>query len=112
MIPIGAFRFAPGQMSSGSHVGPAEAALIHQRLGAARSLAIHWGTFRLSYEGYDTPPRMLAAAMRCTGGTGFAAAAIGVSFEVPVYARPQPGQAMERDAMLKCLDTPEVKALH
>ncbi|MBM0669080.1 MBL fold metallo-hydrolase, partial [Klebsiella pneumoniae] len=53
MIPIGAFRFAPGQMSSGSHIGPAEAALIHQRLGAARSMAIHWGTFRLSYEGYD-----------------------------------------------------------
>ena len=111
MIPIGAFRFTPGQMSAGSHVGPAEAALIHQRLGAARSMAIHWGTFRLSYEGYLTPPRMLAAAMRCTGGTGFDAAAIGVPFEVAPYAPPQAGKPMERDAMLACMDTPEVKAL-
>ena len=111
MIPIGAFRFAPGQMSSGSHVGPAEAALIHQRLGAARSMAIHWGTFRLSYEGYDTPPKMLALAMRCTGGTGFNAARIGVPFEVPPYAKPQTGKPLKRDAMLACMDTPAVKAL-
>ncbi len=112
MIPIGAFRFAPGQMSSGSHIGPAEAALVHQRLGAARSLAIHWGTFRLSYEGYDTPPRMLAAAMRCTGGKGFAAAAIGVPFEVAPYVKPQTGKPLEPAAMLACMDTPAVKALH
>lgn len=111
MIPIGAFRFAPGQMSSGSHVGPAEAALIHQRLGAARSMAIHWGTFRLSYEGYDTPPRMLAAAMRCSGGDGFTAETIGVPFEVAPYATPRRGKPMARDSMLRCLDTPEVKAL-
>lgn len=111
MIPIGAFRFAPGQMSSGRHVGPAEAALIHQRLGAARSMAIHWGTFRLSYEGYDTPPRMLAAAMRCSGGDGFTAETIGVPFEVAPYATPRTGKPMARDSMLRCLDTPEVKAL-
>jgi len=111
MIPIGAFRFQPGQMSSGSHVGPAEAALIHQRLGAARSLAIHWGTFRLSYEGYDTPPKMLAAAMRCTGGSGFTAERLGVPFEVAPYAKPAAGKPMTSPEMMRCLDTPEVKAL-
>ncbi|MCP3734794.1 MBL fold metallo-hydrolase [Sphingomonas sp. RP10(2022)] len=111
MIPIGAFRFVPGQMSSGSHVGPAEAALIHQRLGAARSMAIHWGTFRLSYEGYDTPPKMLAAAMRCTGGSGFTAERIGVPFDVPPYAVPVAGKPMAQADMLRCLDTPAVKAL-
>jgi L-ascorbate metabolism protein UlaG (beta-lactamase superfamily) len=111
MIPIGAFRFTPGQMRSGSHVGPAEAALIHQRLGAARSLPIHWGTFRLSFEGYDTPPRMLAAAMRCTGGAGFAAERIGVPFEVPVYAPPVRGTAMTSPQVMRCLDTPAVRAL-
>lgn len=118
MIPIGAFRFTPGQMSSGSHVGPAEAALIHQRLGASRSMAIHWGTFRLSYEGYDTPPKMLEAAMRCTGDERFTAEKIGVPFEVGPY-RPLivPPAAIpfpivdNREDMFRCLDTPEVRAL-
>jgi L-ascorbate metabolism protein UlaG (beta-lactamase superfamily) len=111
MIPIGAFRFRPGQMRSDAHVGPAEAALIHQRLGAARSLPIHWGTFRLSYEGYDTPPKMLAAAMRCTGGSGFTAQRLGVPFEVAPYAKPATGKAMTPPEMMRCLDTPAVKAL-
>ncbi len=111
MLPIGAFRFASGQMSSGSHIGPAEAALVHQRLGAARSMAIHWGTFRLSYEGYDTPPMMLTLAMRCTGGGGFTAERIGVPVAIPPYALPQRGRPLDRDAMLRCLDTPEVAAL-
>ena len=111
LIPIGAFRFAAGQMSSGSHIGPAEAALVHQRLGATRSLPIHWGTFRLSYEGYDTPPRLLAATMRCTGGSGFDAVALGGPQEV-APASPMPAAAMmERDAVLRCLDTPAVRAL-
>ena len=111
LIPIGAFRFVPGQMSSGSHVGPAEAALIFQRLGAGHAIPIHWGTFRLSYEAYDTPPKMLAAAARCIGATGFAPAAIGVPQSIPpVGARPAI-PPMTREAMLACLDTPEVRAL-
>lgn len=111
LIPIGAFRFAPRQMSSGSHIGPAEAALVHQRLGATRSLPIHWGTFRLSYEGYDTPPRLLAAAMRCTGGNGFDAVTLGSPQEI-APASPMPAAAMmKRDTVLRCLDTPAVRAL-
>jgi L-ascorbate metabolism protein UlaG (beta-lactamase superfamily) len=112
LIPIGAFRFSPGQMSSGSHIGPAEAALVFQRLGAARAIAIHWGTFRLSYEGYDTPPKMLEHAMRCSGQTGFDAVPFGTPQEIP--PAPTLGQLsprMERAAMLACMDTPEVKAL-
>ena len=111
LIPIGAFRFAPGQMSSGSHIGPAEAALVYQRLGAARAIPIHWGTFRLSYEGYDTPPKMLAAATRCAGARGFEAVALGTAQEIaPASSRP-PAPAMTRAAMLRCLDTPAVRAL-
>lgn len=113
LIPIGAFRFAPGQMSSGSHIGPAEAALVYQRLGAARGLPIHWGTFRLSYEGYDTPPRLLAAAMRCTGGGDFAGVPIGQPQEIAAASAPvsSPATPMTRDAMLRCLDTPAVRAM-
>ena len=111
LLPIGAFRFAPGQMSSASHIGPAEAALVYQRLGATRALPIHWGTFRLSYEAYDTPPRMLAAAMRCTGARGFEAAGIGMPVDVPpARAIPAP-HPMSLAAMLRCLDTPAVRAL-
>ena len=111
MIPIGAFRFAEGQLSSGSHIGPGEAALIYQRLGAANALPIHWGTFRLSYEAYDTPPKLLAAAMACVGRTGFEPAEIGVPREVPLYAQPAPGRPMDRVAMTRCLHTSELRKL-
>src|SRR3546814_5966163 len=67
LLPIGAFRFTAGQMASGAHMGPIDAVEAYRRTGAARAIAVHWGTFRLSYEGYDTPARMLAPAMRCAG---------------------------------------------
>ena len=63
ILPIGAFRFVPGQMSIGSHIGPIDSAEIFSRLGATTAIPVHWGTFRLSYEAYDTPPKLLAAVM-------------------------------------------------
>lgn len=85
ILPIGAFRFVPGQMSSGSHMGPVEAVRAFAASGATSALPVHWGRFRLSYEGYDTPPRMLNLLMRCTGGNParFAGHGIGVPWEVP-----------------------------
>lgn len=111
LIPIGAFRFSGGQMASGSHIGPIDAVEVYRRLGAARAMGVHWGTFRLSYEGWDTPPKLLAAAERCTGQRGFGTEPIGRTVEVPAYAAPPARRAMSRDALLKCLDTPAVKAL-
>jgi L-ascorbate metabolism protein UlaG (beta-lactamase superfamily) len=111
LIPIGAFRFVPGQMESGSHFGPVDAVEVHRRLGAARSIPIHWGTFRLSFEAYDTPPKLLAEAMQCTGQTGFAPVAIGQPTEVAAYVAPAAIPPMSRDALLQCLDTPAVRAL-
>jgi L-ascorbate metabolism protein UlaG (beta-lactamase superfamily) len=67
LIPIGAFRFSPGEMGTGSHIGPIDAAEVFDRLGAARGIGIHWGTFRLSYEARETPPRLLAEVMTCRG---------------------------------------------
>jgi len=109
LIPIGAFRFVPGQMSSGSHIGPIQAAEVFRRLGASTAIPIHWGTFRLSYEGYDTPPRLLAAAMRCAGqgAQRFAATAIGRPVEVPP-ATHAPAATPRGPA---CLDTPAVREL-
>lgn len=94
LIPIGAFRFEEGQMASGSHVGPREAIRVWDGLGRPFALPVHWGTFRLSREAYDTPPRMLDAMLRCAGSdtTRFAPVAIGVPVDVPALAAapPQP----------------------
>lgn len=111
LIPIGAFRFVPGQMGIGSHIGPVDAVEVYRRLGASRAIPVHWGTFRLSYEAWDTPPKMLAAAMRCTGQTGFTPARIGQPVEIPAYARPAPVRTLTRAARLACLDTPAVRAM-
>jgi len=110
LIPIGAFRFVDGQMESGSHIGPVDAVEVYRRLGAAHAIPIHWGTFRLSFEGYDTPPKLLAAAMRCTGQTGFEPVAIGRPTEVARYVKPGTVTPMARAALLQCLDTPTVRA--
>ena len=111
LIPIGAFRFQPGQMASGSHIGPVDAVEVHRRLGASTSIPIHWGTFRLSYEKYDTPPRLLAEATRAAGVAGFAAQPIGRPVEIPPYAAPRPVSAVPRAELLRRLDTEAVRAL-
>lgn len=110
-IPIGAFRFQPGEMGIGSHIGPVDAVEVYRRLGAQNAVPIHWGTFRLSYEKYDTPPKLLAAATACTGQQGFAAHALGAPFAVPALGTGQGGRPMTRDALLQCLDTPAVRTL-
>ncbi|MWC42453.1 MBL fold metallo-hydrolase [Sphingomonas carotinifaciens] len=103
LLPIGAFRFAPGQMASGSHIGPVDAVEVYRRLGAAHAIPIHWGTFRLSYEAYDTPPALLAASMRCTGQRGFTPVALGRPVEIGPY-RPTAVAETPRDRLLRCLD--------
>ncbi|MEO5492550.1 MAG: MBL fold metallo-hydrolase [Sphingomonas sp.] len=111
LIPIGAFRFAAGQMAAGSHIGPVDAVEVYRRLGAPRAIGVHWGTFRLSYEAWDTPPKLLAAAEKCAGLTGFGTEPIGRTVEVPAYVAPLRRPAMTRVDLLRCLDTAAVRAL-
>lgn len=59
-LPIGAY--APSYFMNSSHVHPAEAVKIHQDLQVDKSMAIHWGTFNLSEETHDEPPRLLKEA--------------------------------------------------
>ena len=119
LLPIGAFRFTPGQMASGSHIGPAQAVDVVRALGASTAIPIHWGTFRLSYEAYDTPPKLLRAAIACSGMplARFKRAAIGGPVSVPpimpvhtVFPGVVPRQRSGRE-LLRCLDTPATRAL-
>jgi L-ascorbate metabolism protein UlaG (beta-lactamase superfamily) len=111
LIPIGAFRFQPGQMGIGSHIGPIDAAEVFVRSKARTAIGIHWGTFRLSYEAYDTPPKLLDIVNQCRGIRGFGTVPLGKSTEIvpltaPVLALPPP---IPLDP--QCIDTPAVRAL-
>lgn len=88
MIPIGAFRFWPGQMEADSHIGPQRAVEVFEKLKASTAIPIHWGTFRLSYEKWDTPPRMLELFLKCEGieRQRFAPLRIGQAIQVPAYS--------------------------
>lgn len=48
MIPIGAYE--PRWFMKKNHINPEEAVQIHKDLKAKKSIAMHWGTFRLSDE--------------------------------------------------------------
>ena len=77
LVPVGAYE--PRWFMKEQHVNPEEAVRIHLDLGARRSLGIHWGSFQLSDESLDEPPRALATARRALGvaDADFAVTAIG-----------------------------------
>jgi len=111
IMPIGAFRFQEGEMRTGSHIGPGEAIKLWNRMGRPTTLPVHWGTFRLSWEGYWTPPRMLWAIQACAGETSrrFTPQLIGRPWNIPALAAaPPPVDDARVDA---CMKDPAVTAL-
>ncbi|MCF8056214.1 MAG: MBL fold metallo-hydrolase [Desulfocapsa sp.] len=56
-IPIGAYE--PRWFMSFAHMDPGESVRVHQDLRAKRSVAMHWGTFILTDEPLDEPPKEL-----------------------------------------------------
>lgn len=72
MLPIGAY--APRWFMGVVHMDPDEAVQVYQDLVSAHAdaplplmLAIHWGTFRLTDEPMDEPPRLAVERWRAVG---------------------------------------------
>jgi L-ascorbate metabolism protein UlaG (beta-lactamase superfamily) len=110
MIPIGAFRFYPGQMANDAHIGPGQAVEVFEHLRASTAIPVHWGTFHLSSEAYDTPPKMLKLFTGCAGidAARFAPLRIGEQIEVPPYA---PVMKVKADAAPCAEGSPALAAL-
>ena len=62
LLPIGAYE--PRWFMRSVHMNPADAVQAHLDLDAARSVAMHFGTFQLTSEGIDDPTRALDEACR------------------------------------------------
>ena len=90
LIPIGAYE--PRWFMAPMHVNPEEAVQIHQDVRARVSLAMHWGTFRLTTEPVDEPPKRLAAARAAAGlpAQAFQVLLPGESRTCLLYTSPSP----------------------
>ena len=59
-VPIGAYE--PSSMMKAAHMNPEEAVSAARDLGARKAIGVHFGTFDLSNEPLDEPPRRFKSA--------------------------------------------------
>lgn len=91
MLPIGAYE--PRWVMSYQHMDPAEAYRAFQDLGARYFLPMHWGTFDLTDEPLDLPPRELEQRVRERAGdlSRIHVFAIGERWKIPDPVPPPSG---------------------
>jgi N-acyl-phosphatidylethanolamine-hydrolysing phospholipase D len=101
LLAIGAYE--PRWFMKDQHLNPPEALQVHRELQAKRSIGVHWGTFELTDESLDEPPRALAEARRQAGvpAQEFGVLAIGATQRLPrrgEVPEPAPAAAPRRPA--------------
>jgi L-ascorbate metabolism protein UlaG (beta-lactamase superfamily) len=84
LLPIGAYD--PEWFMSKQHMNPREALDAFRDLGARRVVAMHWGTFKLTDEPLDEPPRLFRQDATARG-LDEAAARVAAVGEVITLAR-------------------------
>ena len=66
-LPIGAYE--PSWLMRRHHLNPEQALDVFEQVRGGKLLAVHWGSFDLTYEPYDEPPKRLKAEAAARGYT-------------------------------------------
>ena len=62
LLPIGAYR--PRWITKNYHMSPSEALQAMATLKAKKMIPIHWGSFRMAFDGIDEPRDMLVSLLK------------------------------------------------